>query len=82
MDLTEQRKFWRREEQDLTERYSAAFNRMLDAQAAVTRQFYPHGSGAPTRESMAAANQARAEFKAIQREWDRIGEEFNSGERS
>jgi hypothetical protein len=64
------------------ERYSIAFERMRDAELAITRQFYPHGNGAPTPESLAAADKTRGEFEMIKREFDRIADEIRTRKRS
>jgi len=82
MSIAEQRKRWREEEEEVSERYGVAFERMRDAQLAVTRQFYPLGNGSPTPESLAAADKARGEFDAIKREFDRIADEIRTGKRS
>jgi len=42
-------------------------------------QWMPHGNGAPTLESLAALDVARADFRAAKAEVDRIAQEIRSG---
>jgi len=67
---------WRRQEQDLVERWNAAEARHHAAHAALAR------AGSDPDGSLAlAARQAGAEFEALRREVARLKREFISGKR-
>ena len=56
-----------------------AWDRRQEAIFAMSRQFYPHGNGQPTMESISDFDAADAEWQATQREANRIVMEIRSG---
>jgi hypothetical protein len=75
------RRKWRAQEQQLVERWNAATERYLEAQAEVTRQTPPLGDGAPSEESVRSAESARVELEAMRKQVARMKVEFSTGKR-
>jgi hypothetical protein len=71
----------RAEERQAIDRERRAFERRSNALDKVTRQFYPHGNGAPAQVDMDELDAADAEWKAATAEMDRISEEIRTGKR-
>jgi hypothetical protein len=60
-------------------RMDEAWERRQEAYRSMLGQFLPHGSGAPTMESLDAFDKAEADWKAAKAEGDRIVREIQQG---
>ena len=72
---------WRKQEQQLVERWSAATERHRVAHEELTARRLAHGDGTPDDALVLKAEAARAEIEALRRQVARLKREFLSGER-
>jgi hypothetical protein len=77
----DRRKAWREQEAQLVERWNAAEQRYREAQAAMSSQCLPDGSGVPSDDSLRTVEAARAELDAMRKQVARLKVEFSSGKR-
>ena len=75
------RRTWRQQEQQLVERWNAATERCHQAEAEVSRQRQPQGTGAPSEECLRSAETARVELEAMRKLVARMKVEFTTGKR-
>jgi len=72
---------WRKQEQQLVERWSAAMERHRVAHEELSARRAAQGDGAPDDALVLKAEAARAEIEALRRQVARFKREFLSGER-
>jgi hypothetical protein len=77
----DKRRTWREQEQQLVERWNAATERCREAEAELTRQRLPQGTGAPSEECLRSAETAKAELEAMRKQVARMKVEFSTGKR-
>jgi len=80
-DLASKRALWRRQEQELVERWSAAVERHRLAQQQLSERQQAQGQCAPDDEFVLQAEAARAEIAALRRQVARLKREYISGNR-
>jgi hypothetical protein len=76
----DKRKAWRKQEEQLVERWNAAAGQFRDAQAALSSRSSENGD-APDKETVLKAKAARAELEAVRKQVARIKVEFSAGKR-
>ena len=77
----DKRKAWRKQEEQLVERWNAAAGQFRDAQAALSCRSSENGDAAPDEETVLRAKAARAELEAVRKQVARIKVEFSAGKR-
>lgn len=80
-DQTHKRAKWRRQEQELVERWSAAMERYRVAYQQLSAHELTQGRCAPDDALVLNAEAARAEITALRRQVARLKREFLSGSR-
>ena len=77
----DKRRTWREQEQQLVDRWNMATQRYDEAQAELTRQRLPQGTGTPTEECVRTEEAARAELEIMRKQVARMKVEFTNGKR-
>ena len=77
----DKRKAWRKQEEQLVERWNAAAGQFRDAQAALSSRSSENGDAAPDEETVLRAKAARAELEAVRKQVARTKVEFSAGKR-
>lgn len=80
-DRLHQRATWRRQEQELVERWSAAMERYRVAHEQLSARQLAQGACAPDDELVLKTEAARAEIAALRKQVARLKREFMSGTR-
>jgi len=80
-DQTQKRAKWRRQEQELVERWTAAMERYRVAHQQLSAREQAQGRCAPDDVLVLNAEAARAEITALRRQVARLKREFLSGNR-
>jgi uncharacterized coiled-coil DUF342 family protein len=80
-DRTQKREVWRRQEQELVERWSAAMERHRVVHEQLAAREQTQGHCASNDELVLQAEAARAEIAALRRQVARLKREFISGNR-
>jgi len=80
-DQTQKRATWRRQEQELVERWTAAMERYRVAHQQLSAREQTQGRCAPDDTLVLNAEAARAEIAALRRQVARLKREFLSGNR-
>jgi len=80
-DQSHKRATWRRQEQELVERWSAAMERYRVAHQQLSAQELTQGRCAPDDPLVLNTEAARAEIAALRRQVARLKREFLSGSR-
>ena len=81
LDQSHRRATWRRQEQELVERWSAAMERYRVAHLELSAREQAQGRCAPDDVLVRNAEAARAEIAALRRQVARLKREFLSGSR-